>query len=71
MAILIVIIIGYYLQQELSQNKNNNISIENKLKDDVNDVKELTTSNFYVKENAKQMKYLVKNQEFVDIFAKY
>jgi len=67
MAILIVIIIGYYLQQELSQNKNNNISIENKLKDDVNDVKELTTSNFYVKENAKQMKYLVKNQEFVDI----
>jgi len=70
-SIIIIIIIAYYidynLQNELKNNKNKAITVKEKLRQEVQNVKELNTYSAYVNENKKDLKYLVKNQEFMDI----
>ena len=70
-SIMIVIVIAYYIdyniRDELTNNKNKAITVKEKLRQEVKDVKELNVQSAYVNENNKNLKFLVKNREFLDI----
>jgi hypothetical protein len=69
--ILIIIIVFYYIdsyikENDIAKNTDNNIKIES-LKKEVKDIVELSTDNFYIFKNDKNIKFLIKNKEFMDI----
>lgn len=70
-SIIIIIILAYYIdlnikyQQSLKEKATK--TSENKLKSDIKNVSEISTYNVYIKENNKDLKYLVKNNDFMSI----
>jgi hypothetical protein len=71
MAIIIVIIIAYYIDYHLkkyNKEKENDFEVsKTMIKNDVANVKEVSIDHFYIKESQKSIKYLVKNKQFIDI----
>ena len=71
LSIIIIIIIYYYLDYNIKTNineKNNTESkIIDKIENDIDSIKELNTNNFYINVNSGNIKFLVKNKEFIDI----
>jgi len=71
LSILILIIVFYYYNTYRKENetqfKAESSKKEDKIRDEVKDVVELSTDNFYLHKNSKDIKYLVKNKEFMDI----
>ena len=71
LSIIIIIIIYYYLDYNIKTNineKNNTESkIIDKIENDIDSIKELNTNNFYINVNSGNIKFLVKNNEFIDI----
>jgi hypothetical protein len=71
LSILITIIIYYYIdaniQEKHMQIKNDQEKSKDNVKNDVKDLKELGSSNFYVKEIPKKLKFLTQNKELMDI----
>lgn len=71
LSIIIIIAVFYYYNTYRKENevqfKADNSRKEDKIRDEVKDVVELATDNFYIHKNNKDIKYLVKNKEFMDI----
>lgn len=71
LSILILIIVFYYYNNYRKENeaqfKAESSKKEDKIRDEVKDVVELSTDNFYLHKNNKNIKYLVKNKEFMDV----
>jgi hypothetical protein len=71
LSILILVIVFYYYNTYRKENeaqfKAESSKKEDKIRDEVKDVVELSTDNFYLHKNSKDIKYLVKNKEFMDI----
>lgn len=71
LSIIILIIIFYYYNTYRTENetqfKADSSKKEDKIRDEVKDVVELSTDNFYIHKNSKDIKYLAKNKEFMDI----
>lgn len=71
LSIIILIIIFYYYNTYRKENetqfKADSSKKEDRIRDEVKDVVELSTDNFYIHKNSKDIKYLVKNKEFMDI----
>lgn len=71
LSILILIIVFYYYNTYRKENevqfKAESSKKEDKIRDEVKDVVELSTDNFYLHKNSKDIKYLVKNKVFMDI----
>ena len=71
LSIIIIIIIYYYIDSNIKKNisdKNNTeAKIINKIDNDIDTIKELNTNNFYININNGNIKFLVKNKEFIDI----
>lgn len=68
-SIIIVIFIFYYISTNIKEKyieneKKLSMSNEN-LKNDIKDIKELNTENFYIKETSKNIKYLSKNNDLI------
>jgi hypothetical protein len=71
LTIIILFAVFYYYNSYRKDNeaqfKADNNRKEEKIRDEVKDVVELDTDNFYIHKNNKEIKYLVKNKEFMDI----
>lgn len=71
LTIIILFAVFYYYNSYRKDNeaqfKADNNRKEDKIRDEVKDVVELDTDNFYIHKNNKDIKYLVKNKEFMDI----
>jgi len=71
LAIIILIILYYYYNNYRKENeaqfKADSSKKEDRIRNEVKDVVELSTDNFYIHKNNKDIKYLVKNKEFMDI----
>lgn len=71
LSIIILIIIFYYYNTYRKENetqfKADSSKKEDRIREEVKDVVELSTDNFYIHKNSKDIKYLVKNKEFMDI----
>ena len=71
LSIIILIIIFYYYNTYRKENetqfKAESSKKEYRIREEVKDVVELSTDNFYIHKNSKDIKYLVKNKEFMDI----
>ena len=71
LSILIIIIIYYYIDSNIKKNisdKNNTeAKIIDKIDNDIDTIKELNTNNFYININNGNIKFLVKNKEFIGI----
>lgn len=71
LTIIILFAVFYYYNSYRKDNeaqfKANNSRKEDKIRDEVKDVVELDTDNFYIHKNNKDIKYLLKNKEFMDI----
>jgi len=71
LSIIIIIIAFYYFNNHIKENedkyKTDTIKKEEKIIGEVKDIVELSTNNFYINKNDKNIKYLVKNKEFMDI----
>ena len=69
--ILIIIVVFYYInnyikENDIAKNTDNNIKIES-IQKELKDIVELSTDNFYIFKNNKNIKFLIKNKEFMDI----
>lgn len=71
LSIIIIIIAFYYINNYIKENdikyKADSIKKEEKFIDEVKDIVELSTDNFYIHKNNKNIKHLIKNKEFMDI----
>ena len=71
LSIIIIIIAFYYFNNHIKENedkyKTDTIKKEEKIIGEVKDIVELSTNNFYINKNDKNIKYLIKNKEFMDI----
>ena len=71
LSIMIIIIIYYYIDSNIKKNLGERNSAEIKIIDkidkDIYDIKEMNTNNFYININSGNIKFLVKNKEFLDI----
>ncbi len=71
LSIMIIIIIYYYIDSNIKKNLGERNSAEIKIIDkidkDIDDIKEMNTNNFYININSGNIKFLVKNKEFLDI----
>ena len=71
LSIIIIIIAFYYINNYIKENdikyKADSIKKEEKIIDEVKDIVELSTDNFYIHKNNKNIKHLIKNKEFMDI----
>lgn len=71
LSIIIIIIAFYYVNNYIKETdikyKTNTIKKEEKIIEEVKDIVELSTDNFYIQKNDKNVKYLIKNKEFMDI----
>jgi len=71
LSIMIIIIVYYYIDTNIKKNIGERNSAESKIIDkidkDIDDIKELNTNNFYININSGDIKFLVKNKEFIDI----
>ena len=71
LSIIIIIIIFYYINNNIKENdvKNlkGNVKKEETIKSEVKDIVEVSTNNFYINKNDKNVKFLIKNSEFMDI----
>jgi len=71
LSIIIIIIAFYYINNYTKENdakyKVDTIKKEEKILKEVKDIVELSTDNFYINKNNKNVKYLIKNKEFMDI----
>lgn len=71
LSILILVIVFYYYNTYRNENeaqfKAESSKKEDKIRNEVKDVVELSTDNFYLHKNNKDIKYLVKNKEFMNI----
>lgn len=70
-SIIIIIILAYYIDLNIKYQQSLKLKAtktsENKLKTDIKNVSEISTYNVYIKENNKDLKYLVKNNDFMSI----
>jgi hypothetical protein len=71
LSIIIIIIIYYYIDTNIKKNISDKNNTEAKIIDnidnDIDAIKELNTNNFYININTGNIKFLVKNNEFIDI----
>ena len=71
LSIMIIIIMYYYIDSNIKKNQGERNSEETKIIDkidkDIDDIKEMNTNNFYNNINSGNIKFLVKNKEFIDI----
>ena len=71
LSIIIIIIIYYYIDTNIKKNISDKNNTEAKIIDnidnDIDAIKELNTNNFYININTGNIKFLVKNKEFIDI----
>ena len=71
LSIMIIIIIYCYIDSNIKKNLGERNSAEIKIIDkidkDIDDIKEMNTNNFYININSGNIKFLVKNKEFLDI----
>ena len=71
LTIIIIIIAFYYINSYIKENdtkfKADGVKKVEKIRREVKDIVELTTDNFYIKKNNKNVKFLIKNKEFMDI----
>lgn len=71
LTIIIIIIAFYYINNYIKVNdiksKGDITMKEDKIRDEVKDIVELDTANFYINKNNKKAKFLVKNSEFMNI----
>ena len=71
LSIIIIIIAFYYFNNHIKENedkyKTETIKKEEKIIEEMKDIVELSTDNFYINKNNKKVKYLIKNKEFMDI----
>jgi hypothetical protein len=71
LTIIIIIIAFYYINSYIKDNdeqfKADGIMKIEKIRNEMKDIVELTTDNFYIKKNNKNVKFLIKNKEFMDI----
>ena len=71
LTIIIIIIAFYYIDSYIKDNdaqfKADGIKKVEKIQNEMKDIVELTTDNFYIKKNNKNVKFLIKNKEFMDI----
>jgi len=71
LTIIIIIIAFYYINSYIKENdtkfKADGVKKVEKIRSEVKDIVELTTDNFYIKKNNKNVKFLIKNKEFMDI----
>jgi len=71
LSIIIIIIAFYYVNNYIKETdikyKTDTIKKEEKIIEEVKDIVELSTDNFYIQKNNKNVKYLIKNKEFMDI----
>ena len=71
LSIIIIIIIYYYIDTNIKKNISDKNNTEAKIIDnidnDIDALKELNTNNFYININTGNIKFLVKNNEFIDI----
>ena len=71
LSIIIIIIIYYYIDTNIKKNISDKNNTEEKIIDnidnDIDAIKELNTNNFYININTGNIKFLVKNNEFIDI----
>lgn len=71
LTVIIVIIAFYYFNNYIKENEsryeNETTVKENKIREEVKDIVEVNTDNFYINKNNKKLKYLVKNKEYMDV----
>ena len=71
LTIIIIIIAFFYINNYIKENdiksKGDITMKEDKIRDEVKDIVELDTDNFYINKNNKKAKFLVKNSEFMNI----
>jgi hypothetical protein len=71
LSIIIIIIAFYYVNNYIKETdikyKTDTIKKEEKIIKEVKDIVELSTDNFYINKNNKNVKYLIKNKEFMNI----
>jgi hypothetical protein len=71
LTVIIVIIAFYYFNSYIKENeeqyKSDTAVKESKIREEVKDIVEVTTDNFYINKSSKSLKYLVKNKEFMDV----
>ena len=71
LSIIIIIIIYYYIDTNIKKNISDKNNTEAKIIDnidnDIDAIKELNTNNFYININTGNIKFRVKNNEFIDI----
>jgi len=71
LTIIIIIIVFYYINNYIKENdtqfKEESAKKEDKIRKEIKDIVELSTDNFYINKNDKNVKYLVKNKEFMEI----
>lgn len=69
--IIIIIIIAYYIdyniKKKINENENSLNLATQSIKKDVENIKEVTVDNFFIKESHKSLKYLSKSQHLLDI----
>jgi len=71
LSIIIIIIVFYYINNNIKENDVKNTKIRNikeeTIKNEVKDIVEINSNNFYINKNDKNAKFLIKNTEFMDI----
>ena len=71
LSIILIIIAFYYINNYIKENdskyKTDTKKKEDKILSEVKDIVELSTDNFYISKNNKDVKFLIKNKEFMDI----
>lgn len=71
LSIILIIIAFYYINNYIKENdskyKTDTKKKEDKILNEVKDIVELSTDNFYISRNNKNVKFLIKNKEFMDI----
>lgn len=71
LSIILIIIAFYYINNYIKENDSkytaDTINKEKKILNEVKDIVELSTDNFYISKNNKDVKFLIKNKEFMDI----
>jgi hypothetical protein len=69
--IIIILAAFYYINNYIKENevrfKAEDTKKEEKIRREVKDIVEVSTDNFYINKNSKNVKYLVKNKEFMNI----
>ena len=71
LTIIIILAAFYYINNYIKENearfKAGDTKKVEKIRSEVKDIVEVATDNFYINKNSKNVKYLVKNKEFMDI----